>query len=106
VLLDVGAAAAAIDLSEQRGGRHKAVDVVADEPGLPVEDDSGTAPRRVASTGVPHALASIMAMPKGSSQSWQSYRNTFVCNGKPQTATVTVGKIEEGSKGTLKAGVA
>ena len=43
---------------------------------------------------------------KLSSAWWQSHRNRFVCNGKPQTATVTIDKVEKGSKGTLKPGVA
>lgn len=37
---------------------------------------------------------------------WQSHRNTFTCNGTPQTATVTIDKVEPGSKGALKTGVA
>lgn len=41
------------------------------------------------------------------SAAWlQSHRNPFVCNGAPQTATVSIDKVEPGSKGKLKKGTA
>src|SRR5262249_39556168 len=43
---------------------------------------------------------------KLSSAWWQSHRNHFTCNGKPQTATVSIDRLEPGSKGTLKPGLA
>ena len=37
---------------------------------------------------------------------WQSHRNPFVCNGSYHTATVTIDKVEPGSKGKLRKGKA
>jgi hypothetical protein len=37
-------------------------------PVTPSTTTSGTDPRRIATTGVPHAIASIMTRPNGSSQ--------------------------------------
>ena len=39
-----------------------------------------------------------------SSAWWQSHRNAFTCNGRWQTGTFTIDKVEPGSKGTLKKG--
>jgi hypothetical protein len=41
------------------------------------------------------------------SAAWlQSHRNKITCDGKNRTATFSVDKVEQGSKGTLKKGVA
>jgi hypothetical protein len=37
---------------------------------------------------------------------WESHRNRFTCNGKPQTGTFTIDAVEKGSKGTLVPGSA
>jgi hypothetical protein len=37
---------------------------------------------------------------------WESHRNTFVCNGKANTAAFSIDAVEKGSKGKLVPGMA
>jgi hypothetical protein len=52
--------------------------------------------------------AAAKLMKEGSSKAaagwWESHRNRFTCNGKPQTGTFSIDKVEQGSKGMLVPG--
>src|SRR4051794_22860239 len=43
---------------------------------------------------------------KTASAWWQSHRNAFVCDTQPHTARFSIDKVEKGSKGKLKDGIA
>jgi hypothetical protein len=57
-------------------------------------------------TGAVSAKLTKEGSSKAAAGWWESHRNRFTCNGKMQTGTFSIDKVEKGSKGTLVNGSA